>query len=99
MKNIFKINLSYDYETDESKLKPSKNWKELPSIHQLDALKDFIYDLNELYQKTYEEHISNYNEPLIGEALLQNMGHENPEGPLTEEAQAMIIEDISKQIN
>jgi hypothetical protein len=95
MSDKYKINLTYDYETDESELKRSTNWNGLPSIHRLDAIHDFMGELEKLYKKTYKEFISGFKEPLIGEALLQNMGHNNPEEPpLDDDIQSTIVHGI-----
>ena len=79
MTNLYKINLTYNYNTDESKLKKSANWDGLPSIHRLDALQDFMADLQELYNETYKEHIGDYKHTIVGEETLRGMGHFKPD--------------------
>jgi len=52
---MFKVVLTYNYKTDETKLKTSKNWEGLPNIHRLDALQDGEGLVQELYAKTLKE--------------------------------------------
>ena len=95
MSNIFKVNLSYNFETDESKMKTSSNWEELPEIHQLDALRDFMNELEVFYNKARKKHLLRYKESLIGEALLQNMGHDNlEEGALQDDIKDQILSNM-----
>jgi hypothetical protein len=54
MGNQFKVVLSYNFNTDETKIKTSSNWGELSTIHQLDALQDSLVLLTEYYNDTLE---------------------------------------------
>lgn len=42
MSNLYWIKSTYNYNTGNSKLTVSKNYEDLPTIHQLDALQDAI---------------------------------------------------------
>jgi hypothetical protein len=52
MTNQYKVILNYNYRTDESTIQTSTNWGDLPTIHQLDALKDYLYLLERVYNET-----------------------------------------------
>lgn len=92
------IKVTYNYNTDETKIKTSENWKDLPSIHRLDAIQDAKADIETLYQETYKEHIGGYKEPLIGEVMLSNLGHAMKGQELSPEIKKMVMEDAVKQM-
>ena len=49
MKDIRKIVINYNYENDQTSITLSKKFLELPSVHQLDVLKDAIGELTTIY--------------------------------------------------
>jgi hypothetical protein len=49
MNDFRKITINYNYSNDETSVTLSKKFLELPLIHQLDALKDAIGELTEIY--------------------------------------------------
>ena len=55
MRNKFKVTITYDYDTDETNIKSSKNWESLPTIHQLDALQDGLGLVRDAYNETLKE--------------------------------------------
>jgi len=55
MSNIFKVTFTYNYNSDNTKIKSSANWEDLPTIHQLDALQDALGMLTDFYNDTLKE--------------------------------------------
>tara|TARA_R100000734_G_C3310128_1_gene100890 strand:+ start:1424 stop:1642 length:219 start_codon:yes stop_codon:yes gene_type:complete len=49
MNDFRKIIINYNYLNDETSVNLSKKFLELPLVHQLDALKDAIGELTEIY--------------------------------------------------
>jgi len=50
-----KINIIYDYETDDTKITLTKDFNALPKIHQLDALQDAYLILIDIYNEKLNE--------------------------------------------
>lgn len=55
------IKISYNYDTDETKIKFSDKFNSLPMIQQLDAMKDGLCLLEERYNTL----LHNFNEQLL----------------------------------
>jgi hypothetical protein len=49
------ITIIYDYERDETIIEASSDFCNLPKIHQLDALRDAIFELENLYNLKLKE--------------------------------------------
>lgn len=49
------ITITYNYNTDETKIRQNPLFKELPLIHQLDAIQDGLHLLTELYEEKLRE--------------------------------------------
>lgn len=47
--------IRYNYNKDETFVRVDKEFAELPLIHQLDCLRDALYDLGEIYDKKLDE--------------------------------------------
>jgi len=54
-KDLRKINIIYDYETDDTKITLTKDFNALPKIHQLDALQDGLSILRDVYNQKLKE--------------------------------------------
>lgn len=52
-----KINIVYNYETDETRIILTKPFLFLPRIHRLDALQDAIYMLSNVYDQECEDFV------------------------------------------
>ena len=50
-----RITITYNFETDETKIKLSDSFNNLPKIHQLDALQDALAELTLIYNKKLSE--------------------------------------------
>ncbi len=50
-----KINIIYDYETDNTKITLTKDFNSLAKIHQLDALQDAYLILIDIYNEKLNE--------------------------------------------
>jgi len=51
MNDFRKIAITYNYETDSTSIDLSKEFLDLPPIHQLDALQDAIAELTKIYNR------------------------------------------------
>lgn len=51
-----KVSLKANFETGEGEIGNLEAWREHNSLLRLDLLKDWIYDLEQEYNKTLEEH-------------------------------------------
>ncbi len=50
-----KVTIDYDFEKDEVAIIESEKFLSLPAIHRSDALRDALYDLTNLYNKTIQQ--------------------------------------------
>lgn len=55
MADISKISIRYNFDTDETSIQETKDFRNLPKIHQLDSLQDAIGILNSIYNRKLDE--------------------------------------------